>query len=94
MAENCNRFYSWPVMSEEAVSAAVKRLATALETRVPCAPVRDLMGVLSGLVALHFYDDPRVMDHLGYFIEDHIRQVNARPSVPAAETVRIGGAGR
>lgn len=58
------------------------------------APVRELMGVMSGLVALHFYDDPRVMDHLGYFIEDHIRQVNAHPPVPAAETVRIGGAGR
>lgn len=30
--------------SEEQVTAAVERLATALETRVPCAPVRDLIG--------------------------------------------------
>jgi len=27
-----------------AVEAAVGRLATALETRIPCAPVRDLIG--------------------------------------------------
>jgi 2-keto-4-pentenoate hydratase len=44
MAQNCNRFYSWPVPSEEQVTAAVERLADALETRVPCAPVRDLIG--------------------------------------------------
>ncbi len=30
--------------SEDAVSAAVARLARAQETRVPCAPVRDLIG--------------------------------------------------
>ena len=30
--------------SEDAISAAVERLALALETRVPCAPVRDLIG--------------------------------------------------
>ena len=30
--------------SEDAVSAAVARLAEAQETRVPCAPVRDLIG--------------------------------------------------
>jgi len=48
MAQNCNRFYSWPVTSQDVavpdVGAAVERLATALETRVPCAPVRDLIG--------------------------------------------------
>src|SRR5688500_11658146 len=44
MAQNCNRFYSWPVRSEEQVTAAVERLATALATRVPCAAVRDLIG--------------------------------------------------
>ena len=30
--------------SEDAISAAVERLAEALETRVPCAAVRDLIG--------------------------------------------------
>ena len=30
--------------SEEQITAAVERLATALETRVPCAAVRDLIG--------------------------------------------------
>jgi len=32
------------VTSEDAISAAVERLASALETRVPCAAVRDLIG--------------------------------------------------
>jgi 2-keto-4-pentenoate hydratase len=32
------------VTSEDVISAAVERLAVALETRVPCAPVRDLIG--------------------------------------------------
>jgi len=32
------------VTSQDAVQAAVDRLATALETRVPCAAVRDLIG--------------------------------------------------
>jgi len=32
------------VRSEEQITAAVERLATALETRVPCAAVRDLIG--------------------------------------------------
>jgi 2-keto-4-pentenoate hydratase len=32
------------VTSDDAISAAVERLALALETRVPCAPVRDLIG--------------------------------------------------
>jgi 2-keto-4-pentenoate hydratase len=31
-------------MSEDAISAAVERLAVALESRVPCAAVRDLIG--------------------------------------------------
>ena len=44
MAQNCNRFYYRPVTSQDAISAAVDRLATALETRVPCAAVRDLIG--------------------------------------------------
>jgi 2-keto-4-pentenoate hydratase len=44
MAQNCNRFYYRPVTSEDVIAAAVARLATALETRVPCAPVRDLIG--------------------------------------------------
>ncbi len=44
MAQNCNRFYYRGVTSEDAISAAVARLSTALHTRVPCAPVRDLIG--------------------------------------------------
>jgi 2-keto-4-pentenoate hydratase len=32
------------VPSEEQITAAVERLADALETRVPCSPVRDLIG--------------------------------------------------
>ncbi len=32
------------VTSQDAISAAVERLAVAQETRVPCAPVRDLIG--------------------------------------------------
>jgi 2-keto-4-pentenoate hydratase len=32
------------VTSQDAIAAAVDRLATALETRVPCAAVRDLIG--------------------------------------------------
>ena len=48
MAQNCNRFYYLSVTSQDAalsnVGAAVERLATALETRVPCAAVRDLIG--------------------------------------------------
>ncbi len=44
MAKNCNRFYSGSVTSDDALAAAVERLAHALATRVPCAPVRDLIG--------------------------------------------------
>ncbi len=44
MAQNCNRFYYRSVPAQDAISAAVERLATALETRVPCAAVRDLIG--------------------------------------------------
>jgi 2-keto-4-pentenoate hydratase len=44
MAQNCNRFYYRSVATEDVISAAVERLATAQETRVPCAPVRDLIG--------------------------------------------------
>ena len=44
MAQNCNRFYYRSVTSEDVISAAVERLSTALETRVPCAAVRDLIG--------------------------------------------------
>ena len=44
MAQNCNRFYYRSVTSDDAISAAVERLALALETRVPCAAVRDLIG--------------------------------------------------
>lgn len=44
MAQNCNRFYSWSVTSEDAIAAAVDRLAEALESRIPCAAVRDLIG--------------------------------------------------
>jgi len=44
MAQNCNRFYYRAVTSEDAISAAVERLALAQETRVPCAAVRDLIG--------------------------------------------------
>jgi 2-keto-4-pentenoate hydratase len=48
MAQNCNRFYSGPVTAQDAsadaITAATERLATALESRVPCPPVRDLIG--------------------------------------------------
>ncbi len=44
MARNCNRFYYRPVTTHDAISAAVDRLALALATREPCAPVRDLIG--------------------------------------------------
>jgi 2-keto-4-pentenoate hydratase len=48
MAQNCNRFYYRSVTSQDValpnVGAAVERLARALETRVPCAAVRDLIG--------------------------------------------------
>jgi 2-keto-4-pentenoate hydratase len=44
MAQNCNRFYYRSVTSQDAISAAVERLARAQETRVPCAAVRDLIG--------------------------------------------------
>jgi hypothetical protein len=53
----------------------------------PVPLFRDLMKLIKGLVVIPFYDDPRVMEHLGYFIEDHIRQVNADPPVPARLTV-------
>jgi 2-keto-4-pentenoate hydratase len=33
------------VTSQDLISAAVERLAVAQETRVPCAPVRDLIGI-------------------------------------------------
>jgi hypothetical protein len=35
----------------------------------------------------NYYNDPRVCARIGYFIEDHIRQVNAHPHVPAQKTV-------
>ena len=44
MAQNCNRFYCGPVTSQDSIAAAVSRLAQAQATRVPCAPVRDLIG--------------------------------------------------
>ncbi|QWF24434.1 fumarylacetoacetate hydrolase family protein [Nocardioides sp. LMS-CY] len=44
MARNCNRFYYRPVTNQDAIAAAVDRLAEAQRTRVPCAPVRDLIG--------------------------------------------------
>jgi 2-keto-4-pentenoate hydratase len=44
MAQNCNRFYYRSVAAEDVISAAVERLATAQDTRVPCPPVRDLIG--------------------------------------------------
>jgi 2-keto-4-pentenoate hydratase len=44
MARNCNRFYYRGVTSQDSISAAVTRLSEAQATRVPCAPVRDLIG--------------------------------------------------
>ena len=44
MARNCNRFYYRPVTTQEQISAAVARLTEAQATRVPCDPVRDLIG--------------------------------------------------
>jgi 2-keto-4-pentenoate hydratase len=44
MAQNCNRFYHCAVISQDAIRAAVDRLAKAQRTRVPCAAVRDLIG--------------------------------------------------
>ena len=44
MARNCNRFYYRSVTTQDQISAAVARLTEAQATRVPCAPVRDLIG--------------------------------------------------
>jgi 2-keto-4-pentenoate hydratase len=48
MARNCNRFYYRDVTSQDSaatsIGAAVARLAQAQADRVPCAPVRDLIG--------------------------------------------------
>lgn len=44
MARNCNRFYYGDVTSQDQITAAVTRLAEAQATRVPCAPVNDLIG--------------------------------------------------
>jgi 2-keto-4-pentenoate hydratase len=48
MARNCNRFYYRGVTSQDSaatsIGAAVARLAQAQTDRVPCAPVRDLIG--------------------------------------------------
>jgi 2-keto-4-pentenoate hydratase len=44
MARNCNRFYYRHVTSQDSISAAVRRLSEAQATRMPCAPVRDLIG--------------------------------------------------
>ncbi len=43
--------------------------------------LRDLSKILNGLVLVHFYDDPRVMQHLGYSINDHIQHVNSLPEI-------------
>lgn len=70
MAQNCNRFYYRRVTSQDSVSAAVTRLAEAQATRVPCAPVRDLIGtddleaayaVQQGLVQLRLARGARVV---------------------------------
>jgi len=44
MAQNCNRFYCGSVATPDSIHAAVTRLAEAAATRVPCPPVRDLIG--------------------------------------------------
>lgn len=44
MVRNYNKFYYGDVTSQDSIDAAVARLAQAQETRVPCAPVRDLIG--------------------------------------------------
>jgi 2-keto-4-pentenoate hydratase len=44
MARNCNRFYYRDVTPQDSISAAVARLSEAQADRVPCAPVRDLIG--------------------------------------------------
>ncbi|WP_193609031.1 fumarylacetoacetate hydrolase family protein [Nocardioides lijunqiniae] len=70
MAQNCNRFYCGPVTSHDSIEAAVSRLAQAQATRVPCAPVRDLIGtddlpaayaVQRGLVDARLTGDVRVV---------------------------------
>jgi hypothetical protein len=48
--------------------------------------VRATARVVNALVAVHFYDDPRVWKHLNYSIEEHIRQVNAPTPVRARDT--------
>jgi len=53
----------------------------------PLPVLRDLMKLMKGLVMIHFYDDPRAWNRLGYFIEEHIHQVNDHPAVPARLTV-------
>ena len=44
MVRNYNKFYYRLVTSQDSIDAAVARLAQAQESRVPCAPVRDLIG--------------------------------------------------
>lgn len=70
MAQNCNRFYYCPVTPSDAIAAAVERLATAQTSRVPCAPVRDLIGtedlaaayaVQQGILRRRLDDDARVV---------------------------------
>lgn len=53
----------------------------------PITLFRDLIKLIKGMVIIHYYDDPGVMEHLGYFIEEHVRQVNADPPVPARLTI-------
>ena len=78
-------------MRFSSLTEAERRRVVEKWLRARATPVRELMKLMSGLVALLFYDDPRVMDHIGYFIEDHIQQVNASPAVPARSTVPLGG---
>jgi hypothetical protein len=38
---------------------------------------RDLVKAVKGLCLLAYYSDPRVMDHLGYTVEEHVHLVKA-----------------
>jgi 2-keto-4-pentenoate hydratase len=76
MAQNCNRFYSGGVTSDDAIAAAVERLARAQSTRMPCAPVRDLIGT-DDLTAAYAVQRGLVQGRLGGDVEVVGRKIGA-----------------
>lgn len=59
-------------------------LARCFATRVTF--LRDLGTLLRAVTFAVYYDDPRVTAALGWFVEDHIAQVNASPPAVACLT--------